>query len=81
MTFLRLCRGQSFLAAERTGYWSFPVEIVRVDNDTMVVRQCVFDGSENEYTVPEHQDTEIKIVLEPELVQFVYVYDLGQGKC
>jgi hypothetical protein len=80
LAFLKLHRGQDFLSSERTGYWSFPAQVIRVNVGSMLVKQCVLEGCDDGYAEPDLSDVEIKIVLEPEVKEFVYVYDLAVDK-
>ena len=74
MTFLRRSQGQSFLAARKDGAWSFPCEVTEVLSDGMVVKQYIPEGSEEDFLEPEFKDTLIRIILEPEILEFVYLY-------
>lgn len=74
MTFLRRSRGQKYLAERKVGEWPFPCEVIRVTSGSMVVRQWIPEGIEEDYAEPEHKDTEIEIFLDPEVMEAVYVY-------
>ena len=76
MTFLRRSRGQKFLAERKVGGWPFPCEVIRVTSESMVVRQWIPEGVEEDYVEPEHKNTEIEIFLDPEVMETVYVYVL-----
>jgi len=73
MTFLQQIRGQAFLAERQVGNWPFPCEVIRVSSESMVVKQCIPEGGDNDYVEPEHKDTEIEIFLDPEIMDYVYV--------
>jgi hypothetical protein len=73
MTHLRRARGQSFLADRKIGEWSFPCEVVRVEEGGMVLRQWIPEGGEEDYVEPKFKDTEVKIWLEEEVLKFAYV--------
>jgi len=74
MAFLRQSRGERFLDEHKTGDWFFPCEVIRLVADGMVVKQWIPDGSEQNFWDPEFKDTEINIMLEPEIMELVYVY-------
>jgi hypothetical protein len=74
MTFLRRARGQKFLAERKIEEWSFPCEVVEVSVDEILLKQWVPEGGETDFVEPEFKDTEIRIVLEPEILEFAYVY-------
>jgi hypothetical protein len=74
MTHLRRARGQAFLADRKIGEWSFPCEVVRVEEGGMVLRQWIPEGGEEDYVEPRFKDTEVKIWLEEEVLKFAYVY-------
>jgi hypothetical protein len=75
MTFLRRARNQKFLAARKTGEWSFPCVVFEITADQeMVLKQWIPEGGEQDFVEPDLKDTEIKIFLEKEILEFVYVY-------
>jgi hypothetical protein len=76
MTFLRQAKGQKFLAERKIGEWSFPCEVSKVESTHMVLKQWIPEGGEDDFVEPEFKNTEIQIMLEPEILEFVYVYDL-----
>jgi len=73
MTFLRRARGQKFLAERVTGTWSFPCQVIAVTADEIVIKQCIIEGVEEDFLEPDFKDVEIRIFLEPEIMEFVYV--------
>ena len=73
MTFLRRARQQKFLAERKVGEWSFPCEVVGKEGG-MQLNQWVPEGGEEDFVEPEFKDEEIVIFLEPEIMEFVYVY-------
>jgi hypothetical protein len=75
MTYLRRIRGQAFLAEREDGNWSFPCEVIRVNSESMVVKQWIPEGGEEDYVEPEMKDVEIEIFLDTEVMEYVYVYD------
>jgi hypothetical protein len=77
MTFLRQQKGQKFLAERKVGEWSFPCEVTKVESTYMVLKQWIPEGGEDDFLEPEFKDTEIQITLEPDILQVVYVYELG----
>jgi hypothetical protein len=75
MTFLRRSRGQAFLAQRKLGEWSFPCEVTEVIPGTgMVVKQYIPEGGEDDFVEPEFKDCLIPVTLEPEILEFVYLY-------
>ena len=75
MTFLRRARNQKFLAERKIGEWSFPCVVVEITADQeMVLKQWIPEGGEQDFVEPDLKDTEIKIFLEKEILEFVYVY-------
>jgi hypothetical protein len=74
MTFLRRARTQKFLDERKIGEWSFPCEVVAVTAGEMVLKQWIPVGGEQDFVEPEFKDTEMRIFLEPEILEFVYVY-------
>jgi hypothetical protein len=79
MTHLRRARGQSFLADHKVGEWSFPCEVVRVEEGCMVLKQWIPEAGEEDHVEPRFKDTEVKIWLEEEVLKFAYVYFLCAG--
>jgi hypothetical protein len=73
MTFLRRTRSQAFLADKKVGEWSFPCEVIAVIGQEMVLKQWIPEGVEVDYVEPDLKDTEIRIFLEPDILQYVYV--------
>lgn len=73
MTFLRRARGQKFLAERKVGEWSFPCECAGKEGG-MQLKQWIPEGGEEDFVEPEFKDVEICIFLEPEIMEFVYVY-------
>ena len=73
MTFLRRARQQKFLAERKVGEWSFPCEVVGKEGG-MQLKQWIPEGGEEDFVEPEFKDDEIVIFLEPEIMEFVYVY-------
>ena len=73
MTLLRRTRGQKFLAERLKGTWSFPCEVISVTPDQMVLKQCILEGIDEDFLEPDLKDIEIRIFLEPEIMEFVYV--------
>jgi len=39
----------------------------------IVIKQCVIEGVEEDFLEPDLKDVEIRIFLEPEIMEFVYV--------
>ena len=77
MTFLRRARNQKFLAERKIGEWSFPCVVVEITADQeMVLNQWIPEGGERDFVEPDLKDTEIKIFLEKEILEFVYVYPI-----
>lgn len=74
MTFLRQAKGQAFLAERKIGEWSFPCEVISVDSTSMVIKQWIPEGGEEDFVEPEFKDTLIQITLEPEILELIYVY-------
>jgi hypothetical protein len=74
MTFLRRQKDQKFLAERKIGEWSIPAVVTDVTEHEMVLKQWIPEGGEQEYVEPDLKDTEIRIFLEPEILEFVYVY-------
>jgi len=79
MTFLRQSLGQKALAERKVGEWSFPCEIIGFQDQHMVLKQWIPEGGEEDYLEPEFRDTEIRIFLETEILEFVYVYFSYRG--
>lgn len=83
MTFLRRLRTQKFLAGRKVAETSFPAEVVGVipgdDYGVMVIKQWIVEGGEEDYVDLEYTDTEIRITLEKEILEFVYVYVPSTG--
>ena len=73
MKFLYHASGQKFLAERKVGEWSFPCEVVG-RQDGMQLKQWIPDGGEEDFVEPEFKDEVISIFLEPEIMEFVYVY-------
>jgi len=73
MTFLRRARGQKFLAERVTGTWSFPCQVIAVTADEMVMKQCIIEGVEEDLLEPDLKEIEIRIFLEPKIMELVYV--------
>lgn len=74
ITFLRRARGQIFLAEKKAGEWSFPCEVIGIQDQHMILKQWIPEGIEEDYVEPEFNDVELRIFLEPEILEFVYVY-------
>ncbi len=75
MTFLRQARNQKFLAERKIGEWSFPCVVVHITSEQeMVLKQWIPEGGEQDFVEPDLKDTEIKIFLEKEILELVYVY-------
>ena len=80
MTFLHRARDQKFLGERKVGEWSFPCEVIALTQQEMVLKQWIPVGSEQDYVEPDFKDTEIRIVLEPEMLEFIYVYSSSAEK-
>ena len=77
MTFLRQARNQKFLAERKIGEWSFPCVVVDITSEQeMVLKQWIPEGGERDFVEPDLKDTEIKIFLEKEILELVYVYSI-----
>jgi hypothetical protein len=74
MTFLRRAKGQSFLAERQLDEWSFPCEVIEIVSDGMILKQYIPEGGDEDYLEPEFKDTLLHIILEPEILEFVYLY-------
>ena len=82
MAFLRRARNQKFLAERKIGEWSFPCVVVAISEEQeMVLKQWIPEGGEQDFVEPTLKDTEIKIVLEKEILTFVYVYSPLHRSC
>jgi len=75
MTYLRRSRGQAFLAEREVENSAFPCEVLQVKSESMVVKQWIPEGGEDDYIDPQFKDIEIEIFLDPEIMEVVYVYD------
>ena len=71
---LRQARGEKFLSERKIGEWCFPCEVTKVDDRKMILRQWIPEEGDAEFLEPSHADTEIPIVLDPEILDFVYPY-------
>jgi|SRR5579862_446 hypothetical protein len=74
MTFIRRAKGQSFLAERKLDEWSFPCEVIEIASDGMILKQYIPEGGDDDYLEPTFKDTLLHIILEPEILEYVYLY-------
>jgi Argonaute siRNA chaperone (ARC) complex subunit Arb1 len=74
MTFLRRIREQKFLTERKVAEYSSPCNVIDLTSDSMILKQCIPLGSEDDYVEPSLKDVEIKIRLEEDVMELIYTY-------